>query len=155
MHTLREPSPVSEKAIFPFSFPSPPFSLLGLNFFQKKFLVYKLVLTRPRGFIWYVETILKVIFSQFLQWGGDLKLWIFSQYKVIVFSNTGCVKIWVRTDKNYSNYIYMCHFLIKRVFKKPFFYQKRGSIFEILKIQKRYLKIIRKCRLCLNLMSLE
>ena len=57
LHTLREASHVGEKAIFHFSFPDPPPRAFSASIFQKKFLVAKLVLTKPRGLIWYVTTI--------------------------------------------------------------------------------------------------
>ena len=52
LHTLREASHVGEMAIFHFSFPDRPTPrAFSASIFQKKFLVAKLVLTKPRGLI--------------------------------------------------------------------------------------------------------
>ena len=52
LHTLREASSVGEKAFFSLFTPSPPpLDYFRPLIFQKKFLVPKLVLAKPRGLI--------------------------------------------------------------------------------------------------------
>ena len=51
LHTLREASHVGEKAVFHLSFQAPPRGPFRALIFQNKFLVPKLVLTKPSALI--------------------------------------------------------------------------------------------------------
>ena len=62
LYTLREASHVAEKAIFHLSFPA--------LIYQKKFLVLKLMLTKPSALIWYVISIYYIESNFFHNFGS-------------------------------------------------------------------------------------
>ena len=78
LHTLREASIVGEKVIIHLSFPAPAprWPFFGALFFQKKFLVPKLVLTKPGDLIWYVTSIpyIESYFFAIFAMGGGVEI---------------------------------------------------------------------------------